>query len=458
MDTKTGYEINLMIRDSNQIRLERNYITGVVSEPVQEPKSIRFNGCEFENEIYLVFEHHAVLDFSECKFHGKVYLEVKFPSSIINMSNAFLENRVELHCHKKVSLNCDGIRLSGQLHIENSHFSSANFNGMVIDEQKTTKFYFRNNTVENASFKESFFHNTIFNGSIFKSKISFDNSIFSYSIAPASGNFINVVFEDDAYFNSVVFDKWLFFNGSKFYGSFLLIGMNSTKNIDASIANFSGAIFYKRSFFDNSNFKSITFKNCEFSDVASFKHIVCSKLEVSKAIFLKGADFLNANVKAADRETFRIIKNEFLRINNQVEAIHFRSKEMKAYEKELREQRNYSELFLIYFNKISNNHGLSWFRGLCFTLTTAIISFMFYLLSLKQLPFQWGWKNFESYSNACSIVIKYFIRFLIITHDLDFMNRYQPSALSFLIDFICKIFIGFGIYQTIQAFRKYGKN
>jgi hypothetical protein len=223
-------------------------------------------------------------------------------------------------------------------------------------------------------------------------------------------------------------------------------------------ADFSGVTFCKRALFDYAKFKSIVFNNCEFRDLVSFQYFQAGNLTISRAIFTNGADFLNSKINIADRETFRIIKHEFQKINNQVEVLHYRAKEMLAYEHELKFKNNAWEYLLLQLNKRSNKHGLSWSRGLLFTLTLSILFYVLYLFTLEKLPFYWGWTNFYSFWKASGITIKDFIRFFIVTHDFDFMKEYNPSALSFIIDFISKIFIGYGIYQTIQAFRKYGKN
>ncbi|MGZ5133800.1 MAG: hypothetical protein ACXWCG_01565 [Flavitalea sp.] len=182
-----------------------------------------------------------------------------------------------------------------------------------------------------------------------------------------------------------------------------------------------------------------------------------STITISTAMFNVNPDFQNAKVQNADRESFRIIKNEFLKINNNVEALHYKAKEMIAYERELIAQKRYDEYSLVFRNKISNDHGLSWARGLLFTLAISIIFYFWYLWTLQSQPFKWGWAGWQSYIGAVDKTFGYFIRFFIITHDLDFMREYKPSSCSFFVDFLGKIFIGYGIYQTVQAFRKHGK-
>jgi hypothetical protein len=59
------------------------------------------------------------------------------------------------------------------------------------------------------------------------------------------------------------------------------------------------------------------------------------------------------------------------------------------------------------------------------------------------------------------ITIKYFLQFLNIAKwgyspfGIDIQKSYPEG---YIILFIGRIFIGYGYYQTIQAFRKFGKN
>ena len=51
--------------------------------------------------------------------------------------------------------------------------------------------------------------------------------------------------------------------------------------------------------------------------------------------------------------------------------------------------------------------------------------------------------------------IKLFITFLLPTHNFDFLNTEINCSLFYFFDFLGRIFVSYGIYQTIQAFRKY---
>jgi hypothetical protein len=244
-------------------------------------------------------------------------------------------------------------------------------------------------------------------------------------------------------------------NGSKFLGSALFINCNDT-NGDC-IADFSGTVFEKKTFFNKSTFKDIAIKNSDFKDMASFKELVVDNIEIERSIFHKGADFSLTKFKNADRETYRTIRSELQKVNNKFEMLYYHAKELEIYRNELSWQQNFGEKAMLTLNKYSNNYGLYWWRGVYFTLSIGVVFYVLYLSFLPSLPFQWGWISWNSFISASNENIKYFIKFLTITHDFEFMQSSNPTAVNYAIDFIGRIFLGFGIYQTIAAFRKYGK-
>ncbi|MEL7122605.1 MAG: hypothetical protein AAFO07_24375 [Bacteroidota bacterium] len=101
---------------------------------------------------------------------------------------------------------------------------------------------------------------------------------------------------------------------------------------------------------------------------------------------------------------------------------------------------------ILFLNLASNNNGRSWFRGVLFTFMTSIIFFIFYLNALK-VPLG-DLVNFED-----------FVVFLSTFPKLE-LEKYEESNNQWnirLVIWLSRIFIGYGVYQTIAAFRKYGK-
>lgn len=114
-----------------------------------------------------------------------------------------------------------------------------------------------------------------------------------------------------------------------------------------------------------------------------------------------------------------------------------------------------AEHMLLWLNTISNKNGLSWWRGFVFTIVVACLFFIVinYLGIVNAHFFEWGWKGWDSFGE----VWKNYLNMFYLTDFKDKFSGVKLNALGETVFFISKIFIGYGIYQTISAFRKYGK-
>ena len=69
--------------------------------------------------------------------------------------------------------------------------------------------------------------------------------------------------------------------------------------------------------------------------------------------------------------------------------------------------------------------------------------------------FEFGWYGFSEFFEVSGITLKYYFQFLYAGHNFNFMSQYEPYGWGYLIDFVGRIFIGYGYYQVIQPMRKY---
>ena len=198
------------------------------------------------------------------------------------------------------------------------------------------------------------------------------------------------------------------------------------------------------------------------------------------------------------RETYRIIKSYFYSQNNRIEALEFSKKEMLVYEKEVKSLS--TDKILLLANKFSNNYGTNWVKGLLFTMLTGFITYSTILYIEEKVNSTYSILLIcvlfvvimSKTENIKEILQKVFFVFfcclyviilcscntpfainweLFIEHYLKVLNIidlkpfekeensiFNLSGLSYLFLFIGRIFIGYGYYQTIQAFRKFGKS
>ena len=152
------------------------------------------------------------------------------------------------------------------------------------------------------------------------------------------------------------------------------------------------------------------------------------------------------------RDTYGQLKVVSEKVGNRFQALKFQAKEMAAYY-EILEKWTLDKVTL-WAMKWSNNFRQSWWQGVKFTFLVGLAPFIFFTWSLKNTVW-----CLDSWSCICETfkVFGYYPEFLNPAHKTDFVGKDNIGDWTYLWDFIGRIFIGFGIYQTIQAFRKFGK-
>ena len=310
---------------------------------------------------------------------------------------------------------------------------------------------------------------------IFKNKFTFNNrKIFKQSLEfikcyfyfiPSFGDKIfesKIKFRlcefERIYIHNATFNEYLNFYDCLFFGKVIILKCSFNDNVV-----FTKSTFQSNCLFTYSNFEKLgIFSRAKFHD----KDKNPTALDLSQAIIngqLIFFDTILGNYKAFKidsnsinfdktiiegdvipmqnkRETFRIIKHQLLQQNNVIEAEKYGKLEKQTlwYEtyKDFR-IKNTSDLLLLSLNKISNNYKTSWLYALIFTFSVAFISHS--ILSISE-------------SNDFCDGLK-FVKLLNPT-DFSFYSV-AHSGKIYTVYFVAKIFIGFGIYQLIQAFRKY---
>lgn len=111
-----------------------------------------------------------------------------------------------------------------------------------------------------------------------------------------------------------------------------------------------------------------------------------------------------------------------------------------------------NEKILLWFNKNSNNFGTNWFIGLNFTTLVALITYVVISLLSSNVILQFDAEGVGNF-------LKGLVKIINVTewNDITFLGQ-ELTNWQYILLFIGRIFIGYGYYQTIQAFRKFGKS
>ena len=99
----------------------------------------------------------------------------------------------------------------------------------------------------------------------------------------------------------------------------------------------------------------------------------------------------------------------------------------------------------------SSIYGTSYLRAFLFTILIGLLFFNLSLISTDLFAFSFNPIEWEIAEGA-----KYFVQFLIPTHKFDYLgNKVDTGTAFYILDFVGRLLVGYGIYQFIQAFRKY---
>jgi uncharacterized protein YjbI with pentapeptide repeats len=302
---------------------------------------------------------------------------------------------------------------------------------------------------ENTNFLYSQFLNKFV---IARSKFSKDANFFSSQIS-GKADLIKTTFLGKVIFSWVQFFQDANFRGATFSDQANFVKGGFFMKVDFrqcffyQIANFTGAQFKQKTDFSGTLFhERLIFHSIGYTDNTSFK-FDNSSIKDGNLVFAPAipSKFFET------RGTANLFKHTTIHNNDNITTMDYQVQEMDLYSKELkwRNRGDIANKIVLFFNKISNKYGSKWSRGVLFTV---VVAFIFFILILF----------FGSKSDVRSIEVwvKGFIGTLNIfnfAEDFAGQNGVRLNAIGAILAYLSKIFVSYGIYQTVAAFRKHGK-
>ncbi|WBE25075.1 hypothetical protein [Denitrificimonas caeni] len=333
-----------------------------------------FKDCSFYcNNISFYYPQNDIY-FEGCSFHKHFYTDFNF--------SLVLEGALFKSCNFQQGITLKGIPFEGGavfesctislLKIENTKLSVAVFGKAGYYSPSTAdEVYIYNSTLE-----EDFILNLAN-----LSKIQFVDSTFK-----GKANLTACCIED-LQVTDTVFEKTFDLSASV------------VQRVNYTGVEFESFALYERATFGNKNSllnhdQFAEFERVSFHKTANFRDAVFYiPVDLRNTVFLQTPTFLGSIFKSeakrqTDRETFRIIKQSFVAVSNQIEADRIYALEMEAYRSELK--RNNGDLwdvFLLNFNACISNHGQSYIRASCWLFVC--MSLIAFVLANDQLENQW---------------------------------------------------------------------
>lgn len=149
-----------------------------------------------------------------------------------------------------------------------------------------------------------------------------------------------------------------------------------------------------------------------------------------------------------------------LNMGDSVNALLYQSSEIAAHFRQLKwttSSKDSTTKLNLLLNLLSNDFGRSWTRGILFSFGTAVAFFFLLTISTEEYTFGWAMDYDPNLLGS-------FFRFINPLRFYETEKIYEDAGTlkltpgSYVIDFLARVIIAYGFYQTIQAFRRLGKS
>ncbi len=381
--------------------------------------------------------------------HKELYAEINTITSVGRKLIPYLENCEILFY---VTLPLDGKRF--QINQEGI------FNGLYINNCSFPQEFAFNSNDHLIYFERCEFTSIDFDDVIFKNKIRFHHCVFNNNLILNNTTFQNLIdfwssefkgttifykvnFESTTVFSSVIFRENILFTFTTVLKLIVFKGTVFEKGVDLTTAIIEGKLSLFNIKLDNFQTKHISQKTNNDSSV--------NWLDTYDGYITDLGIIPTIN----KRETYRVLKEEFERLKNIPESLRYKVLEHRVYRDLLGSKKKNTHEFFdwlnLWLNDLSSFYGTSYARAFVFTLS---IGWLFFYLSIMNT----GLYNFSFNPIKWEFTegLKYFVQFLIPTHKFNYLGDNIDLKTGFyLFDFFGRLLVGYGIYQFIQAFRKY---
>lgn len=439
---------------------------------------IVFENCEFNQSVEVVI---GSANFVDCNFNGTYSLHLNNKQKDFTIRDIDVKGKFEITgVAKKIII--ENINYGNE--IENQEVSiSVDCDILQMANSKSKCIYISSNLAKSSD---------ILN--VETSSIKLDNLILGGGIFFQAGKLTKIVLG-----NVKGNDRSIYFRGGIQIGAFFydLAIMRKLEIEDAvinalhitgqsdkdSVVNISKSSIRKLSFFSafNGGFFSFRELKTPLGGLVSFKSSNLGKSDFIRCDFTKGSmEFENSKIAEAflsesdfprkiivdDRTShaqaqlvFGQLSTAFQKQGDSIRALEYASRELESHYQTIKwRSSSFPTKLSLWLNFISNNFGRAWLRGVLFSFSVGFLFFCLLLISTDRYSF--GFPAFDL--NLTSAYLKFMnpLRFFELEqlfNNTPLAGKIKLSGLSYIADFGGRIFVAYGYYQTIQAFRRFGR-
>ena len=158
--------------------------------------------------------------------------------------------------------------------------------------------------------------------------------------------------------------------------------------------------------------------------------------------------------KYEDRQTLRLLKNEAIKVNDEVSAQQLYAEEMQH----LLSDKTISvwDKVSLWLNKLFSKFGESWIRAILVTLGLSVM-FTLLMLGLGSEKYMFDFSGEFIGLGAFVTVLLDSINVFSIPLFSDTVKEYDLNVFGQILYFVIKVTVAYGSYQFVVAFRKHGR-
>ena len=353
------------------------FISQSMSNALSLIKNVSFKRCDFiDNPMFSTKEN--VFYFWKCKFKSEwehiyckssIYRECEFESYInsnISKNKILVDKLLFMDCKFKF-IKLEGLEFKEELF---KHTNQLKYEYREACNFEFIRCKFNSNLIIYDTNREN--DDTFFN----ITKLNLTDSIFERNVKVkvqfckiANAIFYNTSFHDLADFYQTKFEKVDFRRAD-----FLSISVFSESEFESDV-DFSYVKFFGKAIFRDTVIKgTLNLRNSIFNDEANFLDITSVKRKQNAEKQFIGEP---VDIKVANRETARIIKNFYDNSNNIIEANRFYKLEMKERENELDFNKRPIEWLVFKSHGFASNHSQDWILPLLLIIILGLVYSLF---------------------------------------------------------------------------------
>jgi hypothetical protein len=256
--------------------------------------------------------------------------------------------------------------------------------------------------------------------------------------------FYKTDFRSTAVFSMVTFEKNVLFTYALFAGKAIFARTKFNQGVDLSQAIISGTLqpFDLKFKYNKFIAEYVANDDYKYQDCIDNRHIIPLVNKV---------------------RTFQVLKKAFEDTGNYYDSIVMNREEklalrlltQKRYKDKVKSV-NYGDKIIMWLNRWSNHYRSDFRNGIWFTIGVTIIFGFLTLVFTEEFQrhFCWGCDFDENYFIKG---VKFLFNFLNPARRLTYLNNFDLKfyGIAYVFDFFGRMAVGYGIYQTVQAFRKF---